>query len=115
LSIRNEISLFSRQLVVKKENYYKNPFTSCYLLIIFLIYALCLNKNPCSWTVSSSHLPLFYSKNVLKRLYYDYYFVRQENLWRQNALKTLPVLLNSSDMLACGEDLGLLPACVHPV
>nr|ACN50178.1 disproportionating enzyme 2 [Annona cherimola] len=56
-----------------------------------------------------------HSKNVLKRLYYDYYFYRQENLWRQNALKTLPVLLNSSDMLACGEDLGLIPSCVHPV
>ncbi|OIW03226.1 hypothetical protein TanjilG_13020 [Lupinus angustifolius] len=56
-----------------------------------------------------------HSKNVLKRLYYDYYFHRQENLWRQNALKTLPVLLNSSDMLACGEDLGLIPSCVHPV
>ncbi|KAJ4828347.1 4-alpha-glucanotransferase dpe2 [Turnera subulata] len=56
-----------------------------------------------------------HSKNVLKRLYYDYYFNRQENLWRQNAMKTLPVLLNSSDMLACGEDLGLIPACVHPV
>lgn len=56
-----------------------------------------------------------HSKNVLRRLYYDYYFHRQENLWRQNALKTLPVLLNSSDMLACGEDLGLVPSCVHPV
>eukprot|EP00257_Ricinus_communis_P026524 XP_025013938.1 4-alpha-glucanotransferase DPE2 isoform X2 [Ricinus communis] len=56
-----------------------------------------------------------HSKNVLKRLYYDYYFNRQENLWRKNAMKTLPVLLNSSDMLACGEDLGLIPACVHPV
>ncbi|XP_027351532.1 4-alpha-glucanotransferase DPE2 isoform X2 [Abrus precatorius] len=55
------------------------------------------------------------SKNVLKRLYYEYYFHRQENLWRQNALKTLPVLLNSSDILACGEDLGLIPSCVHPV
>uniref|UniRef100_A0A0D6QV62 4-alpha-glucanotransferase n=1 Tax=Araucaria cunninghamii TaxID=56994 RepID=A0A0D6QV62_ARACU len=56
-----------------------------------------------------------HSKNVLKSLYYDYYFHRQEKLWRQNALKTLPALLNSSDMLACGEDLGLIPACVHPV
>lgn len=51
----------------------------------------------------------------MKRLYYDYYFHRQEDLWRQNALKTLPALLNSSDMLACGEDLGLIPSCVHPV
>lgn len=48
-------------------------------------------------------------------MYYDYYFNRQESLWRQNAMKTLPVLLNSSDMLACGEDLGLIPSCVHPV
>lgn len=56
-----------------------------------------------------------HSKNVLRRLYYDYYFHRQESLWRQNALKTLPALLNSSDMLACGEDLGLIPSCVHPV
>lgn len=30
-------------------------------------------------------------------------------------MKTLPALLNSSNMLACGEDLGLVPACVHPV
>ncbi|KAM0907019.1 hypothetical protein ACQ4PT_016421 [Festuca glaucescens] len=56
-----------------------------------------------------------HSKNVFRRLHYDYYFARQENLWRQNALKTLPVLLDCSDMLACGEDLGLIPACVHPV
>ncbi|KAK9671266.1 hypothetical protein RND81_12G018300 [Saponaria officinalis] len=56
-----------------------------------------------------------HSKNVMRRLYYDYYFHRQENLWRQNALKTLPVLLDSSNMLACGEDLGLIPSCVHPV
>lgn len=55
------------------------------------------------------------SKNVLKRLYYDYYFQRQESLWRDNALKTLPALMNSSDMLACGEDLGLIPSCVPPV
>ncbi|KAM7252119.1 hypothetical protein ACFE04_024002 [Oxalis oulophora] len=55
-----------------------------------------------------------HSKNVLKRLYYDYYFHRQENMWRENSLKTLPVLLNFSDMLACGKDLVLIPNCVHP-
>eukprot|EP00850_Spirogloea_muscicola_P013966 SM000097S24819 [mRNA] locus=s97:544160:552835:+ [translate_table: standard] len=56
-----------------------------------------------------------HSKVVLQRLYHDYYFVRQEDLWRENALKTLPVLMNASDMLTCGEDLGLVPACVPPV
>ncbi|KAI3949163.1 hypothetical protein MKW98_026543 [Papaver atlanticum] len=56
-----------------------------------------------------------HSKNVQKRLYHDYYFQRQETLWSENAMKTLPALLNSSDMLTCGEDLGLIPNCVHPV
>ncbi|KAJ4977566.1 hypothetical protein NE237_008346 [Protea cynaroides] len=56
-----------------------------------------------------------HSKNVLKRLYNDYFYHKHETLWRQNALKTLPAILNSSDMLACGEDLGFLPSCIHPV
>ncbi|GJP48467.1 hypothetical protein CLOM_g7745, partial [Closterium sp. NIES-68] len=56
-----------------------------------------------------------HTKAVVKRLYLDYYYSRQESLWRSNALKTLPVLMNASDMLACGEDLGLVPACVPPV
>lgn len=56
-----------------------------------------------------------HSKTVVKRKYNDYYFHRQESMWRENALKTLPVLMNASDMLTCGEDLGLVPACVAPV
>lgn len=49
------------------------------------------------------------------RLYQDYFFQRQEKLWRDNAMRTLPALMNSSDMLACGEDLGMVPDCVYPV
>ncbi|KAI5074640.1 hypothetical protein GOP47_0010601 [Adiantum capillus-veneris] len=55
------------------------------------------------------------SQHVLRGLYHDYYFQRQEGLWQENAMKTLPALLNSSNMFACGEDLGLIPACVQPV
>eukprot|EP00210_Caulerpa_lentillifera_P004848 g4629.t1 len=51
----------------------------------------------------------------LKALHDDYYFHRQNTLWRKHALKTLPVLMNASDMLVCGEDLGMIPSCVHPV
>ncbi|CAN7080995.1 unnamed protein product [Brassica oleracea var. botrytis] len=53
---------------------------------------------------------LIHSKNVLKRLCC---FHRQEDLWSKNPLKALPALLNSSNMLACRED--LVPACVHPL
>ena len=31
------------------------------------------------------------------------------------ALEVLPVLLRASGMLVCGEDLGMVPACVDPV
>eukprot|EP00899_Mesostigma_viride_P026609 jgi/Mesvir1/7132/Mv09233-RA.3 len=55
------------------------------------------------------------SKETLNNLYHDYFFKRQDDCWRTNALKTLPVLMRSTDMLVCGEDLGMIPECVPPV
>jgi hypothetical protein len=40
---------------------------------------------------------------------------RQDALWRAHALKSLPALMRATRMLVCGEDLGMIPACVHPV
>lgn len=40
---------------------------------------------------------------------------RQDDLWRRSALQKLPVLMDSTDMLVCGEDLGFVPECVPPV
>lgn len=54
-------------------------------------------------------------RDGLARLHDDYYFRRQDALWRANAMKTLPVLMGATDMLVCGEDLGLVPDCVPPV
>jgi 4-alpha-glucanotransferase len=51
----------------------------------------------------------------LAQLHDDHFYHWQDELWRGQALKTLPVLLQASDMLVCGEDLGMIPACVHPV
>ncbi|KAL6774611.1 DPE2 [Auxenochlorella protothecoides x Auxenochlorella symbiontica] len=45
----------------------------------------------------------------------DYFYRRQEELWRAQGHRTLPALLSSSDMLMCGEDLGFTPACVRPI
>ena len=41
--------------------------------------------------------------------------VVQDALWRAHALKSLPALMRATQMLVCGEDLGMIPACVHPV
>ena len=51
----------------------------------------------------------------LAALHDDYLYRRQDALWRANALRTLPALLAATRMLVCGEDLGFIPACVHPV
>ena len=51
----------------------------------------------------------------LRELYLDYFFRRQDEFWRRQALQKLPALKRSTRMLVCGEDLGLVPACVPDV
>jgi 4-alpha-glucanotransferase len=48
----------------------------------------------------------------LKDLYLDYFFRRQDDFWMQEAMEKLPALKRVTNMLVCGEDLGLVPACV---
>lgn len=100
---------------VYKCEYYLFPFSCTHIIMISYAIKTLFRATMNAQVTPSLTDVQFCSKNVLKRLYYDYYFQRQETLWRQNALKTLPVLLNASDMLACGEDLGMIPSCVHPV
>ena len=40
---------------------------------------------------------------------------RHNHFWKEKALKKLPALIASTDMLACGEDLGMVPATVPKV
>lgn len=54
-------------------------------------------------------------KATLKRLYVDYFFKRQEGLWREKAMSKLPVMKGATNMLVCGEDLGMVPDCVSGV
>lgn len=54
-------------------------------------------------------------QSKLSELYVDYFFRRQDQLWQQQAMEKLPVILNATDMLICGEDLGLVPKSVPVV
>lgn len=56
-----------------------------------------------------------WEKSAIYELYVDYFFKRQDGLWYQSAMEKLPVILNSTKMLICGEDLGLVPDCVPQV
>ena len=54
-------------------------------------------------------------KETLNKIYDDYFYHRNEALWKAEALKKLPKIIEASDMLVCGEDLGMVPACVPEV
>ncbi len=54
-------------------------------------------------------------KTAVYDLYLDYFYRRQDHLWYSSAVEKLPEILNSTEMLICGEDLGLVPKCVPAV
>jgi 4-alpha-glucanotransferase len=56
-----------------------------------------------------------HSKHYLYELYVDYFFRRQDQFWKKEAMLKLPELKRSTNMLICGEDLGMVPACVPGV
>jgi 4-alpha-glucanotransferase len=65
-------------------------------------------------TTSFKYLPPE-TQRKLKALYVDYFFHRQDDFWRKEAMQKLPALKRATNMLVCGEDLGFVPACVPEV
>lgn len=56
-----------------------------------------------------------YTKQRLYELHNDFFYHRHNDFWRESALDKLPMLKDATDMLICGEDLGMVPACVPGV
>ncbi len=54
-------------------------------------------------------------KAPLNALYIDYFFRRQDAFWQRQAMEKLPALKRATNMLICGEDLGMVPHCVPDV
>ncbi len=54
-------------------------------------------------------------KRVLMAIYNDYFFQRHTQFWHESAMRKLPTLIGATKMLVCGEDLGMVPACVPDV
>lgn len=53
-----------------------------------------------------------WEKAAFNRLYDQYYYHRHNQFWGGQAMKKLPQLTQSTRMLVCGEDLGMIPDCV---
>ena len=54
-------------------------------------------------------------KKKLSDLYENYFFKRQDDFWMKEAMHKLPYLKRATNMLICGEDLGMVPHCVPDV
>ena len=63
---------------------------------------------------ASSGLPQWQQERF-GALYNDFFYHRHDEFWRRNAEHKLPELLGATGMLACGEDLGMVPDCVPGV
>jgi len=48
-------------------------------------------------------------------LYINYFYRRQDEFWKKEAMKKLPALKDATEMLICGEDLGMVPHSVPEV
>ena len=54
-------------------------------------------------------------KRRFDSLYDDFFYHRHNLFWKESAMRKLPALLAATGMLACGEDLGMIPDCVPDV
>ena len=57
----------------------------------------------------------WHTQQQLKDLYLNYFFSRQDDFWKKEAMKKLPALKRATNMLVFGEDLGMVPHCVPEV
>jgi len=55
------------------------------------------------------------TQQQLKDLYVNYFYRRQDDFWYKEAMKKLPAMKKATNMLVCGEDLGMVPHCVPDV
>lgn len=54
-------------------------------------------------------------QQILEQAYVDYFYRRQNALWYEVALEKLDAIGQSSDMMICAEDLGMVPDMVEGV
>ncbi len=55
------------------------------------------------------------TRRILDKIYVDYFYHRHNDFWKKQALQKLPALISATNMLVCGEDLGMVPDCVPEV
>ncbi|MBA2336216.1 MAG: 4-alpha-glucanotransferase [Acidimicrobiia bacterium] len=54
-------------------------------------------------------------RTAFDRMAADFFHHRHDRQWEEHGRRSLPAVLDATDMLACGEDLGMVPAMVPRV
>lgn len=70
---------------------------------------ICADKTVIYSTLTDSQ------RRAFNNLYEDFYYHRHSDFWKEKALEKLPPLIDSTGMLCCAEDLGMIPDCVPSV
>ncbi|MGM9758920.1 MAG: 4-alpha-glucanotransferase [Parabacteroides sp.] len=70
--------------------------------------------------IAASHSYLYQElggadKYAFDQLYWHFFYHRHNEFWKEQALKRLVPLVSGTDMLVCGEDLGMIPDSVPEV
>ncbi len=55
------------------------------------------------------------TRRTLDKIYVEYFYHRHNEFWKEQALKKLPAIISATNMLVCGEDLGMVPDSVPEV
>jgi 4-alpha-glucanotransferase len=55
------------------------------------------------------------NRHAFDRLFRYFFFERHNDFWKKTAISRLQPILDNTEMLVCGEDLGMLPATVQEV
>jgi len=63
-------------------------------------------------TIPSYHNLDTYTRDRLRELYIDYFYRRQDAKWYKSGMEKLPALKRATNMMICGEDLGMMTPCV---
>lgn len=53
-----------------------------------------------------------HERAAFDRIHEDFFYHRQNDFWYHQGMRKLPQLIRATHMLVCGEDLGMIPACV---
>lgn len=53
------------------------------------------------------------TQGQFNRIYNEFFYIRHNQYWYEEGMRKLPQLISATNMLVCGEDLGMVPDSVH--